>query len=352
MVSVIIPCFNLGEFLDEAVDSVLAQSCQDFEILIVDDGSTDEKTVRLLGDYQRPKTKVWRTPNRGLASARNFLIGHATGKYLCALDADDRLHPEYLAKAIAQCEADPSLAFVSAWVQEFGTHDGVWRQDRCDLPALLAEDTVMTAALVRRQIVVDAGGYDERMPAQGDEDWDLWIRIVKAGHRGTIIPEPLFFYRKRPDSMSASCTAGHVHAELVRYLFRKHEDAYRANLREVMLWQDRRVAEALRLNDARERERDGIIRDDLKALRDERDRLTRRRDEARDEIGGAVARRPSTLTGADAPLEPTQVSALRSECDRAHEEVLALRASASWRLTLPLRRIYDAWLMLRPRRRS
>jgi len=355
-ISVIIPCYNLGQFLDEAVNSVLAQTFQDFEILIVDDGSTDEDTVRLLADYDRPKTRVWRTPNRGQAAARNLLIGHATGDYLCALDADDRLHPEYFAKALRQFDEDPALTFVSAWVQEFGTHDSVWRQDRCDLPALLAEDTVMTAALVRRSAVISVGGEDEGMPAQGDEDWDLWIRLVRAGYRGTIVPEILFNYRRRPGSISTVCTRGQVHLDLIRYLFRKHEDAYRQHLTEVLLWQDRRVAEALRMNDMRERERDGRLKTDIERVRAERDRLLRRRDHL---LAQKESPTSPAVSGASPPLLESQVSdaaaqchALQTEYGRAREEVAALRASASWRVTAPLRHAYDAWRALVGRRHS
>ena len=350
-VSVIIPCFNLGQFLDEAVTSVLEQTYQNFEILIVDDGSTEPESVARLAHFSYPKTKVWQTPDRGVMAARNFLIGQATGEFLCALDADDRLHPEYLAKALQRFDDDPGLTFVSSWIQEFGTDDGIWSQDRCDLPALLAEDTVMTAALVRRDVVVALGGYDEDMPAPGDEDWDLWIRVVEAGHRGTIIPETLFYYRRRPGSISTICTRGQVHLDLVRYLFRKHEHAYRTHLREVLLWQDRRVAEALRTSDALERERDGGLVATVELLRVERDRLTRRL-----EHGGAVfttrnarPESPAMTVATDTEEDDrlTQLAALEAECGRARSEVAALRASASWRLTRPLRRAYDAWLLLR-----
>jgi len=354
-ISIIIPCFNLGQFVDEAVASVLAQTFQDFEILIVDDGSTDPATIGRLADFICPKTRVWRTPNRGLAAARNFLISHAAGDFLCSLDADDRLHPEYFAKALRCFDEDPGLTFVSSWIQEFGTQTTLSRQDRCDLPALLAEDTVMTAAVVRRQAVVDLGGYDERMPAPGDEDWDLWIRLVKAGHRGAIVPEVLFHYRRRPGSMSTVCAQGQVHLDLVRYLFRKHEDAYRAHLRDVLLLQDRRVAEALRTSDALERERDAGPRANLELVRAERDRLLRRRDQARLAAAGE-AQRPATTASPAAPEAPRDgpavpLTAFQAEYQRSQEEVRALRASVSWRLTAPMRRVYDAWLTLRPRRR-
>ncbi len=354
-ISVIIPCFNLGHFIDEAVQSVLAQSFQDFEILILDDGSTDAATVERLASLSYPGTRVCREPNRGLAAARNFLIARASGEFLCALDADDRLHPEYFAKALQRFAADPGLTFVSAWLREFGSQEGVWRQDRCDLATLLAEDTVLTAALVRRDVIVALGGYDEHMPSPGNEDWDLWIRVVKAGHRGTIIPEELFYYRKRPNSMSAACTSRDVHLETVRYLFRKHEDAYRQHLRDVLLWQDQRIAAALRENDALERRRDSDLGRTLAALRAERDRLARR------VAASAVAARPGAeqVTGvglapglAAAPNQAAELNELRAECNRARDEVRALRSSMSWRVTAPLRRICDAWPAVRPRGRS
>src|SRR2546423_3987847 len=86
-VSVIVPCYNLGEYLDEAIQSVLSQTYRDFEILIVDDGSTDPATQTLLADYRRPKTRVMRMEHGGVSAARNPAISNTTGAYLCALDA-------------------------------------------------------------------------------------------------------------------------------------------------------------------------------------------------------------------------------------------------------------------------
>src|SRR5262245_47528368 len=112
LVSVVIPCFNLGAYLDETVQSVLTQTVSDFEILIVDDGSTDAVTRDLLAGGRWPRAQVFRTENRGLARARNFLLGHARGEFICALDADDKLHPRYLESALSAFEQDPGLTFV------------------------------------------------------------------------------------------------------------------------------------------------------------------------------------------------------------------------------------------------
>ena len=129
-VSVIIPCYNLGQYLDEAVESVLSQTYQDFEILIVDDGSTDPATQALLADYRRPKTRVMRTTHGGLAAARNLAIANTAGAYLCALDADDRLEPWYLERVVPILDADPSVAFASCWLRTFGEEDWEWKPER------------------------------------------------------------------------------------------------------------------------------------------------------------------------------------------------------------------------------
>ena len=237
-VSVIIPCCNLGQYLDEAVESVLSQTYQDFEILVVDDGSTEPATRALLADYRRPGTQVIHAAHGGLAAARNLGIASAAGEYLCALDADDRLDPTYFEKAVPVLDADPSIGFVSCWLRTFGDEEWEWKPERCDLPALLWEDTVLTAALVRREAVVAAGGYDTKMPVQGDEDWDLWLTLVEQGCRGAILREVLFNYRRRAGSMSTVAWNGSGHLSLAAYLVAKHRETYRAHLIDVFRHQD------------------------------------------------------------------------------------------------------------------
>src|SRR6185503_3763377 len=99
-VAVIVTCHNLGQYLDEAVASVLAQTYQDFEIVIVDDGSTDATTRALLADYRRPGTRVIHSAHAGFSAARNPAIANSIAAYLCALDADDRLEPTCFEKAV------------------------------------------------------------------------------------------------------------------------------------------------------------------------------------------------------------------------------------------------------------
>ena len=117
------PCFNLGQYVDEAVDTVLAQTYQDFEILLVDDGSTDPDTRRLVDSYSRPKTRVVRLPHRGVVAARNAGIAESAGEYLSFFDVDDRMAPRFLEKTVERLDAQPDAAFASCWFRLFGYVD-------------------------------------------------------------------------------------------------------------------------------------------------------------------------------------------------------------------------------------
>jgi glycosyltransferase involved in cell wall biosynthesis len=341
-VSVIIPCFNMGQYLDEAVDSVFAQTMQDFEIVIVDDGSTDPETIQLLSNYRRPKTRVLVTKNQGVVAARNYAIEHANGEYLCALDADDRLHPAYFERATVLLDNDPALTFVSAWVQMFGTSDALWKQDSCDLPALLAECTVMTAALVRADAVRSVGGYDFRLE-QGDEDWDLWISLVERGYRGTIIPEVLFYYRRRPGSRCEVCTMGETHLHLVQYIMEKHQESYQRHLTAVLDRKHADIGELLHENYGLER----YLNDHLQPIA-----ASRRKEVARLQMKLDRCEKRRKTEAHEYPVPELEAAKRRleeknAELQRYQAEVHALRTSGSWRITAPIRAAYEVWLRIR-----
>jgi glycosyltransferase involved in cell wall biosynthesis len=335
-VSVIIPCYNLGVYLDEAVESVLAQTCQDFEIIIVDDGSTDPATQALLANYQRPKTRVIRIGHVGVSEARNAAIAHATAPYLCALDADDRLEPMYFEKALRALE-DPSLTFVSCWARMFGDEAWDWKPERCDLPALLCEDTVCTAAIVRRDAVLAVGGFDTQIPIQGAEDWELWLTLVERGYRGAILPDVLFNYRRRPGSLSTISWYGSGHVPLTHYRVAKHSASYRAHLSDVLLYQDTETAGFLRRNDELERYIGTELEPFVNAQREELARLRAR----------LSAPPPAADGGAQSDATAFRIKELEETLYAVANEAQALRSSMSWRVTAPLREIYGWWLRWR-----
>ena len=229
IVSVVIPCYNYGEYLEEAIDSALEQTLQDSEVIVVDDGSTDPLTVEVLAKLDRPRTQVIRQANTGLPGARNTGIETAKGRYICCLDADDTLEGTYLEKTVTLLESRPDIGFAYSWVRRFGAVEGVWEPEDFNLKNLLHYNHVSVSAMFRRQAWEAVGGYwDDMQP--GYEDWEFWIRLGAEGYPGKLIPEPLLNHRRHERSMIDD--AVEQHETLVRRIRKRHarlyEDPHRA----------------------------------------------------------------------------------------------------------------------------
>jgi len=226
-VSVVIPCYNHGAFLDEAVESVLAQSYTDYEIVVVNDGSTDPDTIRLLQGYRRPKTRVIHTENAGVSSARNTGIRSARGRYILPLDSDDRIAPTYLEKGVAILEADPDAGIVYCDEEMFGERQGLWDIPPYDATALLFDNLIFPAALYRKRDWERVGGYCTRF-VYGWEDWDFWVSLAALGPRVVKIPEVLYFYRIRSESRDHSMKLHHKVA-MMSLIVARHPRLYLKN---------------------------------------------------------------------------------------------------------------------------
>ncbi|MBD2139542.1 glycosyltransferase [Anabaena sp. FACHB-1237] len=198
LVSVIIPCFNYGQYVEEAIDSILNQTLQDFEIIVVDGGSTDNSTVTILKSLQKPKTRIYYREGRHLVGDnRNFGIEKAQGKYICCLDADDKIKPTYLEKALFLLEVY-AYDIVSTSVQCFGNSIKTWNiVTHPTLEEIVKGNQVSTVAVFSQQMWKKANGYHDYGIGKDyiSEDWDLWVRMMALGARVINISEPLMLYR-------------------------------------------------------------------------------------------------------------------------------------------------------------
>lgn len=212
LVTVIIPCFNYGQFVDEAIRSALAQTFDRIEIIVIDDGSTDTLTRETLAALQYDRTRVVHQANQGLATTRNTGATLARGKYLCYLDADDCLEPTYLAKMLAELEQDETLGACFSWVQCFGDCQAVWKTRSFDPYYLRQSTTAPSHSVIRKeawQRVSAANGSGFLTKYNGYfEDWVFWIDMVECGYRGHAVTEPLIRYRVHENSLGARHRAG------------------------------------------------------------------------------------------------------------------------------------------------
>ena len=224
-VSVITPCFNQGEFLPEAVASVTSIGRDDIELIVVDDGSTDKRTSEEMDKLEARGIKVIRQENKGLAAARNAAIAASEGEYIFPLDADDRMRSGWIDRTIEILDSNPKVGVVYGDTEYFGTRTGRYRIGRFDLEQLLECNYIPVSALYRRAIWEQTGGYDGTMPAQGLEDWDLWLGAVEHGWEFVYLPEIFFEYRQRAGSMLKGISPFVAATE--EFIAKKHGPLYR-----------------------------------------------------------------------------------------------------------------------------
>lgn len=205
-VTVVIPCYNHGTYLAGALLTVFEQTHDSWEVIIVDDGSTDPETVTILSELDMPRVQIVRQDNTGLPGARNTGIRRASGEFIVSLDADDELLPAYLETMVGALEDDPDAAFSHCWAELFGDVNWVWATRPFNPYAVLLSNSMLQVATFRRAAWEAVGGYDETM-THGNEDWDMWLRFQEAGWGNVQVREPLYRYRKHGISMSVDTEA-------------------------------------------------------------------------------------------------------------------------------------------------
>lgn len=224
-VSIIVPCYNQEEYLEEALRSVLLQTFSNWECIIIDDGSTDN-SKRIANNFLHidKRFKYYYQQNSGVIAARNFGISLSIGEFILPFDGDDMLHPEFIQKCLNLIESDRTIRVVYSNVEYIGDFSGQLVLKSFKYEDLLIRNLIVSTALHYKADAKRIGGYDENMK-DGLEDWEYWISLLSDGGRAIKIDETLFYYRRRRGTRSDSYSL-ESEMRLRRYIFTKHEKIY------------------------------------------------------------------------------------------------------------------------------
>lgn len=200
-ISIIVPCYNQAQYLDDCLQSVLDQTYQDWECIIVNDGSLDNtEIIASVWTARDPRFKYIYKENGGLSSARNAGIERAFGEFILPLDADDTIGVDYCFKAMEAFNINPNLKVVYCQAVKFGEEEGIWNLPTFSRMELFHNNMIFCSAFFRKKEWVKVGGYDTRM-IYGYEDWEFWIAILKNEGDVKCLEYIGFHYRIKKDSM-------------------------------------------------------------------------------------------------------------------------------------------------------
>lgn len=232
LLTVVIPYYNAGATLPEALASAFAVDWPEYEVLLIDDGSTDAESMRALREMEKqyPRLRVVRQENAGLSAVRNLGARLARGEFITFLDADDRVAPDFYRRAVALLRQYKNAAYAGSWLRLFGDAEGYKAYFPSCLPVLLLDNMQSSGCVIRRDVFLAHGQNRTDMRA-GFEDHESWIRMAENGYFGIHLPEPLYAYRLHGASASAAFSRDESHARHIR-LYQTLEEAHPALYRE------------------------------------------------------------------------------------------------------------------------
>lgn len=224
-VSVIIPFYNQSEYIYDSVKSVLKSTYNDVEIIVVNDGSTDisfDDLSKLLPS----EVKIINQENLGVCKARNIGISHAAGDYILPLDADDKIAPEYIEKAVSVLDNNSDVGIVYCEVEAFGAKTGILKQKPATIENMLVQNRIFPCSMFRKSDFLKTAGYRDEMVI-GCEDWDLWLSLIENGAKPFKIPEVLFYYRKHENERTKRALSPINYLKIRLNIVRYHKNLYK-----------------------------------------------------------------------------------------------------------------------------
>lgn len=231
--SIVVPAYNNGEYIGEALDSVIAQTYSNWECIVVDDGSTDN-TREIVAEYCQKESRIsyLYQENAGPSLARNNGIAHTSGEFILPLDADDKIADTYLEKAISYFEAHPETTLVYCRVAHFGNLEGEWKLPQYRYEDIIYGNCIFCTAMFKRSDYLQTSGYNPNM-RHGYEDWDFWLTLLNTKSIVHQIDEILFFYRVKQISRSTTLSDSY-HNETYLQLVNNHPELF--NLEGMFEW--------------------------------------------------------------------------------------------------------------------
>lgn len=226
LVSVIMPCYNDGQYIQESINSVLCQTYPNIELIIINDGSTDPDTNIILDSIAHDRIRVLHTKNLRPAGARNIGIADACGKYIMPVDSDDLISKDYIEKAVRIIESDDSIGVVYCRADLFGEQTGRWNLPDYSFKSMLLDNIVFVTALFKKNDWEKVGGFSTEMD-NGMEDYDFWLSILELRKTIYQIPEVLFHYRIKSISRTTEFQKnGEIVQEIYRKIYYRHKKFY------------------------------------------------------------------------------------------------------------------------------
>lgn len=225
--SIIVPCYNQEKYLSETLDSVLAQTSQNWECIIVNDGSTDN-SEKIIDEYcqKDPRFIKLNQHNQGLSSSRNNGIKIAKGTFILPLDGDDKIGTQYLELAEKEFAKSPQPKLVYCQAEFFGAKNEFWDLPKYNYEKLLFLNHIFCSAIFKKEDYLKTKGYDPDMKL-GYEDWEFWVQLLRKEDIVVQLESIQFFYRQREDSMVKSLHESKAKRHQMEWhIFTKHRDIY------------------------------------------------------------------------------------------------------------------------------
>jgi glycosyltransferase involved in cell wall biosynthesis len=227
LISIVIPCYNDWQYVEQAVNSALNQTYPNKEVIVVDDGS-NKKTKLVLKTIEPRITKLITQENQGQSTARNIGIKESKGDYIMILDSDDFFEPTFTEKAVSILSENNAIKIVTCYsnlIFENAT-SALYKPNGGKLKDILMHNIAMGSVMFRKNDCEIISGFDESM-RQGFEDWEFYMRLLSNSGLAYVIKEALFNYRRR--LTSTTTRANKKKYELLKYIYSKNQDLYKEN---------------------------------------------------------------------------------------------------------------------------